>query len=897
MSTKTLAQPNQAIRDFSRLSAFIAEDKHMAALRDGDVDWDTGSTRGIAQSLWTLLDELRYTSPDVPDALAPPGIALIGRLAVDLQSAIRDASFAPDYRFESVVASGKNSITYKAEHVRLKRHFIVKSIRPGCAPGLADSLAALSRVPSVPALVRPVNSFVSLVPGLLRTAVAVDSLVFEFVEGRTLDQVLSDAPPQSPFFVPAYIRQVASGLAALQDAGLHHGDLHGGNIIVTEDALAGLNFRIIDISYGIGLPSRYEERVDDYDAFISHLRRILISVQRLHSNLSLKRHLRAQLFELAVDAIDRQQSFRSLVDKIRSNEVALAFKARSRLFVDAKFSVTDHFGTLRYEEIGDPNRADQLFEPFHPLYELVAKPQNTVLFGPRGSGKSTYLGSLAFFPEATKSLQDFHSLFGIFFSCRQGEFRQLSNTLVEYTPLNTQRVRHLLVLKMTRRLLYLLVRGVQKNRLAAPTDVTALSQLFEPTISRTSLGSFDSEIATPLENLHSLLLRAEAAFSEELFSSLSLTQHLHLDVSSLIAVCDTVRRLFPELEGTKFCFLFDDAGEPNVPREAQRILNDFVTASNNTFCVKISAERYSFETVNTDGADVADRDDTKTYDLARQFRLGSGLAPERTVLEQYFRAIVTRRLMQNGFRSKDITAYLGSHIIPQTEFLNLLRDGSKKAYYCGWDVVWELADRNPRQLLELVSHILAQAGVTKDSPQEVISPRIQDKAIRQLSERRVVAYSSMSGTISDGERTLARGRQMYNCASTFGKIARRYLRRSPLGRARSNRHWELLAIERDDSIQIDPLAERVLQQLVRAGIFDDSTIETARDDGLKKPIYVLNRVLCPHFAISFRRHVHLRLSHLMLERFLLEPERAFRRFNHKDATPSGQYSMEFNAQE
>jgi hypothetical protein len=64
---------------------------------------------------------------------------------------------------------------------------------------------------------------------------------------------------------------------------------------------------------------------------------------------------------------------------------------------------------------------------------------------------------------------------------------------------------------------------------------------------------------------------------------------------------------------------------------------------------------------------------------------------------------------------------------------------------------------------------------------------------------------------------------------------------------------------------------KVLQLLVRYGVFDDSGQSVAFDDGQKKPIYVFNRVFCPAFAISFRRDAHLRLSTDKFEMYLLDP--------------------------
>ncbi|MEE4208455.1 MAG: hypothetical protein V2I43_04215, partial [Parvularcula sp.] len=53
---------------------------------------------------------------------------------------------------------------------------------------------------------------------------------------------------------------------------------------------------------------------------------------------------------------------------------------------------------------------------------------------------------------------------------------------------------------------------------------------------------------------------------------------------------------------------------------------------------------------------------------------------------------------------------------------------------------------------------------------------------------------------------------------------------------------------------------------------DDAKLQHARDDQVKKPVYVLNRIYCPAFGISFVRDEHLRLSREKMEMLLLNPQ-------------------------
>ena len=160
------------------------------------------------------------------------------------------------------------------------------------------------------------------------------------------------------------------------------------------------------------------------------------------------------------------------------------------------------------------------------------------------------------------------------------------------------------------------------------------------------------------------------------------------------------------------------------------------------------------------------------------------------------------------------------------------------------------------------------AGGGEDGP-TLIKALVQDRAVRDVSDRRLRSLEFVPGEIDVGGVKMPIGRQLYSCASSFGSVSFRYL--SSKGRG-TRRVDEFLGIERNDTNLLRPEAQGVLELLVRYGIFDDSALTVAFDDKQKKPVYVLNRILCPAFQISFRRDQHLRLSSERLEMFLLKPE-------------------------
>jgi hypothetical protein len=309
------------------------------------------------------------------------------------------------------------------------------------------------------------------------------------------------------------------------------------------------------------------------------------------------------------------------------------------------------------------------------------------------------------------------------------------------------------------------------------------------------------------------------------------------------------------------------------------------------YCVKLSAERFSYDLLDSRQRTLEETHDFTSFDIASVYATEGAMDQSRSLLKEYFTDILKRRLEYWHYPSTDIADYLGDQLKPGSEMLPIrdlvrrLAAGRKDAYYSGWEVVWQLADKTARNLIELVSEIFAHARVRPPEPGQlhatpllphVISARLQDRAIRAVSNRRLRGLEFIPGQLLVKGQQLPLGKHLYNCASYFGAISHRYLTKRTEGR-RAPRLDERLAIERNDAAPLPDEAQMVLNLLVRYGIFDDSGLNVAFDDGQKKPVYVFNRIFCPAFSMSFRRDAHLRLSVGKLVEYLLEPAKFAKR--------------------
>lgn len=851
-------------------------------VRATHVDWNE---KVLISSPEAVMDSLMAIGGiDGGGVLTGVGLSMLAKLQIDLEAAVRSGPLADRFVIGAVIGEGRTSIALRAANRSVARDVVLKVLRPGSTVADDDTIRRLGVVAGVPHVVAPIDAYEVAAHTISGDAVVIRCVVFPFVSGMTLREFLRSRPPMTPMFFEKFIEHVAGALGGLEELGLEHGDLHNGNILVADDG-EGVEFTLIDVSAGLesatspaGLP--------DFIAFQSHLQGALIAVQKQLPTLSIPKFLGARLFFL-VDAILNSTSltFRDVRQLRLQNPAYERWTGARAEFLAKKFRTPQPLGLLRWEEIADPAEALDLFEPYPELFDLLRRFGNSLMYGARGSGKSTYLAALAYFPGAKHRKVQPADVFGVLFSCRQGEFKQLSPDYFPFTPMSRLHVKHIIVLKILRRILGILASAADAKELHPSTTLEALYGFFAPFLNdRVSIPPIAGSGLTALSNLAAGVARWEEFEVRRLFGQAT-AERLDggtLTELSLLQFCVLLKNEFAVLANTQFYFLFDDAGEPNIPREAQYVLNELLTSSNSVFCVKLSAERFSYFLRDSQQRIIEETHDLTSFDIARAYGSESGFDPSRAEMKDYFARIMRRRLEHWHYPSTDITAYLGdqarrdSMVLPVKQLVRRLADGNRDAYYAGWEVLWQIADRTARNLIELVSEIFAHAKIlpstaAEGGPQTIvgrISAITQDRAIRAVSERRLRSLELTPGVVEINGQSVALGRQLFVCATTFGAVSKQYLKSS---RKHTGRTDERLAFERNDSARLGNDADRVLHQLIRYAVFDDSAFNVARDDGLKKPVYVFSRILCPAFGISFRRDAHLRVSHGKFELFLTDP--------------------------
>lgn len=168
----------------------------------------------------------------------------------------------PTYQIESEIGSGGGGIVYKAWHVRLQKHVVIKELKRGSDNDIETQRNEVEALKNVKSPYLPqVLDFITE-NGRVFT-------VMEFIEGESLDKLLERGRRFSQQQVVKWYAQLASALEVIHKKNIAHRDIKPANIMLLPNgdvclidfnaALVGGNdVRLISRSLGYASPEQYE---------------------------------------------------------------------------------------------------------------------------------------------------------------------------------------------------------------------------------------------------------------------------------------------------------------------------------------------------------------------------------------------------------------------------------------------------------------------------------------------------------------------------------------------------------------------------------------------------------------------------------------------------------------
>jgi serine/threonine protein kinase len=152
-----------------------------------------------------------------------------GRFCLQCGAALSTAPRFGDYEVDGVIGEGGMGRVFKAKQPRLKRVVCIKTLLPQFASDEAVVTRFEREATTTAALKHP--NIVSIID-VERGDDGVPFIVMEYVEGRSLRQLLRDEAPLSPARAVALVDQVLAGLAEAHAHGIVHRDLKPSNVLV-----------------------------------------------------------------------------------------------------------------------------------------------------------------------------------------------------------------------------------------------------------------------------------------------------------------------------------------------------------------------------------------------------------------------------------------------------------------------------------------------------------------------------------------------------------------------------------------------------------------------------------------------------------------------------------------
>lgn len=785
----------------------------------------------------------------------------------------------PEYTLTEWVGEGKIGNVYKAVRDSPPHILACKIIKEGkLKDGWQRELEKVVKLGGVPFVVQ-YHSHGDAIDG---SGKQYKWVLWQFINGINLKKYIETrSGPLNMAFIENLTETILKVLHACQAVQIQHGDLHEGNILISNPDPRLIDERpgiwIADFGYG-GSHNNLSPK-DDYRqlfAIISNLLKKLDSSSLNQRDKALYPKM-DEFLKKKILEVDSTQGghvhkpatlLRNFKELIKEAEQESAAAASGK-------DIKEPGDYLSAEALG--HRIEEwknLFVPEFPAAHDLLSKNITVLTGARGCGKTMSFRRLTAFmdkvigePSGIKGSDQF---IGFYLNCRD---------LVDAFPwlppkLNTkiqQQIIHYFHLAWFSEI----TKTLAQYETETPESFNWLDDFMKDIFGK-------NYASLPMDA--NVLAHVRAFIEDE-------KERCRFGIKGVLKYWSLSRLDFLDILQTKMelnvswiykrpsFFLLDDYTIPIVTRDVQRILNPIIFKRRSNLFFKISTESSnSFEREGLHGKPLELHQDFELIDLASD-NIHQDKKEKVNLLSKIFLPRIDRHAYLRG---KSLLDVLGKVPISNNELALQMRDDPRKTiYYHGIGAFVGIWTSDIRSMIQIFMDMLREANGKLKQGSLPIEKTIQDKCYRSAggeflgfaeSVKNPSFWEKGPSSTKRGERY---GTHLKDIVETFVKVSRYELTKGPLvsneGRMNPKQAFRLEIIDKFD---LPDNAFRYYEGLVRWHIFlQDWRGKSVR--GMMTPRLYLNRILIPFCNLTFSSHDNIQLRNEEFIKLLTEPKAFF----------------------